>query len=182
MQNYGSIATPLRHLLKKGTFEWSKEAQQAFEKLKTAMVTLPLLALPGFNKPFELKTNASGFGLGAMLMQNRRPIAYFSHTLSARDRAKPIYEREMMAIVLAGQRWRPYLIGQKFVVKTDQRALKFLLEQRVIQPKHQKWLSKLLGYDFEVLYHPGVENKAADALSGMPQVELANMVVPRCWM
>lgn len=62
------------------------------------------------------------------------------------------------------------------MVKTDQRGLKFLLEQRVIQP------TKLLGYDFEVLYHPGVENKAADTLSRMPQVELANMVVPRCWM
>lgn len=82
----------------------------------------------------------------AVLVQNKQPIAYYSHTLVVRDRAKPVYERELMAVVMAVQRWRPYLLGRKFLVKTDQRSLKFLLEQRVIQPQYQKWISKLLGY------------------------------------
>ncbi|KAL0536465.1 hypothetical protein IC582_025414 [Cucumis melo] len=85
-----------------------------------------------------------------------------------RDRARPVYERELMAVVLSVQRWRPYLLREKIVVKTDQKLLKFLLEQRVIQPQYQKWLSKLLGYSFEVVYKPGLENKAADALSRRP--------------
>ncbi|TYK14862.1 transposon Tf2-1 polyprotein isoform X1 [Cucumis melo var. makuwa] len=85
-----------------------------------------------------------------------------------RDRARPVYERELMAVLLSVQRWRPYLLGAKFIVKTDQKSLKFLLEQRVIQPQYQKWVSKLLGYSFEVVYKPGLENKAADALSRKP--------------
>ena len=71
-----------------------------------------------------------------------------------RDRARPVYERELMAVVLAVQRWRPYLLGRTFIVKTDQQSLKFLLEQRVIQPQYQRWIAKFLGYSFEVVYKP----------------------------
>ena len=70
-------------------------------------------------------------------------------------------ERELMVVVLGVQRWRPYLLGRKFVVKTDQHSLKFLLEQCVIQPQHKKWIAKLLGYTFEVVYKHGLENKVA---------------------
>ncbi|KAA0054180.1 transposon Tf2-1 polyprotein isoform X1 [Cucumis melo var. makuwa] len=117
-----------------------------------------------------------GIWYWVVLMQNKRPIACFSHTLALRDRAKPVYERELMAVVLAVQRWRPYSLGRKFVVKTDQKSLKFLLEQRVIQPQYQKWIAELLGYSFEVVYKLGLENKAADALSGVPSSVYLNQL------
>ncbi|KAA0062227.1 Transposon Ty3-I Gag-Pol polyprotein [Cucumis melo var. makuwa] len=120
-------------------------------ELKKAMMTLPVLAMPDFNLPFEIEIDASGYGVGAVLTQAKRPIAYFSRTLSMRDKAIPVYERELIAVVFAVQRWRPYLLGRKFVVKIDQRSLKFLLEQCVIQPQYQKWIAKLLGYSFEVV-------------------------------
>ncbi|KAA0045155.1 Transposon Tf2-9 polyprotein [Cucumis melo var. makuwa] len=177
--NNKEVRALLTQLLKKGGYKWNAEAENAFDRLKQAMASLSVLALPDFNQPFEIETDASGYGVGAMLIQVRRPIAYYSHTLALRDKARPMYERELMAVVLAVQQWKPYLLGGKFKVKTDQKSLKFLLEQRVIQPQYQKWIAKLLGYSFEVVYKPGVENRAADAISRMPaEVELKGLSVP----
>ncbi|KAL4026029.1 hypothetical protein IC575_014436 [Cucumis melo] len=179
VQNYGAIAAPLTQLLKKGGYKWSDEAEDAFERLKKAMSSLPVLALPDFKQPFEIETDASGYGVGAVLIQAKRPIAYYSRTLALRDRARPVYERELMAVILAVQRWRPYLLRGKFKVKIDQKSLKFLLEQRVIQPQYKNWIAKLLGYSFEVVYKPGAENRAADALSRIPaEVELKGLSAP----
>ncbi|KAA0054961.1 Transposon Ty3-I Gag-Pol polyprotein [Cucumis melo var. makuwa] len=145
IHQYGSFAAPLTQLLKKGGFKWNKEANEAFNRLKEAMMSLPVLALPKFGQPFEIKTDASGYGVGAVLIQDKRPIAFYSHTLAIRDRGRPVYERELMVVVLAVQRWRPYLLGTRFIVRPDQKSLKFLLEQRVIQPQYQRWIAKLLG-------------------------------------
>ena len=90
VQHYGSIAAPLTQLLKLGKFKWNGEAPKAFERLQQAMMTLPILALPDFNAQFEVETDASGYGVGAVLMQNKRPIAFYSHTLALRDRVKPV--------------------------------------------------------------------------------------------
>ncbi|KAL0540053.1 hypothetical protein IC582_024281 [Cucumis melo] len=176
VKSYGEIAAPLTKLLQKNAFKWDENATLAFESLKLAMTTIPVLVLPDWSLPFMIETDASGSGLGAVLSQNGHPIAFFSQKLSPRAQSKSIYERELMAVVLSVQKWRHYLLGRRFTIISDQKALKFLSEQREVQPQFQKWLTKLLGNDFEILYQPGLQNKAADALSRMDhQLELKAM-------
>lgn len=129
-KGYGDIARPLTFLLKKDQFRWSKVDGEAFCRLKTAMTTVLVLALAEFSAKFIVESDASGVGLGAFLMQHQRPIAYYSQALTERQKLKSVYERELMAIVFAIQKWRYYLLGRKFLVRTYQNSLKFLLEQR----------------------------------------------------
>jgi len=152
-------------MLKKNAFSWSLEAKEAFFKLKSAVSQAPVLALPDVEKPFLIECDASGLGVGAVLMQSNRPIAFLSKALKGRALHMSTYEKELFALVTAVQKWRPYLLGRPFVVKTDQQSLKYLLEQKVGTPFQQKWLTKLLGFDFWVEYKKGVDNKVADALS-----------------
>ena len=105
VREYGLVARPLTSLLKKDQYAWTPEARDAFQKLKTAMATVPVLALPDFNATFVKESDALGVGLGAILMQNQKPLAYFSQALSDRHRLKSVYKRELMAIVLSIQKW-----------------------------------------------------------------------------
>lgn len=132
---------------------------------------VPVLALPDFTKEFVVETDASGLGLGAVLIQEGRPVAFISKTLSIQNRSKSVYERELRAIVTAFQKWRHYLLGRHVKVRTDQRSLRFLIDQRVLGNEQQKWVMKMLGFDFKFQYRPGCENKAADALSRNPSFE-----------
>ncbi|KAL4558785.1 hypothetical protein LXL04_036987 [Taraxacum kok-saghyz] len=165
VQGYAKIASPLTDQLKKDKFGWNESAEAAFQQLKTAMTTVPVLAMPNFSKTFIVETDASGYGLGAVLSQDSRPIAYYSCVLGTKARLKSIYEKELMAIVKAVLKWRPYLMGRRFIVRTDQLSLKFLLEQRMVGSDYQKWVSKLMGFEFDIQFRTGSSNKVADALS-----------------
>ena len=124
IKHYGKIAKPLTELTKKDGFKWGEEAKRAFEELKGKLTTAPVLALPDFSKEFVIECDASGSGVGAILMQDKRPIAYFSKVLGIRNLSKSAYEKELMAMGLAIQHWRPYLLGRKFIVSTDQKSFK----------------------------------------------------------
>jgi hypothetical protein len=125
-----------------------------------------------------VETDASGKGIGAVLMQEGRPVAYMTQTLSDKAQQKSVYERELMAMVIAIQKWRPYLLGRHFIVHTDQKSLKFITEQRIMGEEQQKWIAKLIGFDFDVKYKPGKENSVADALSR--QIQYASITTVQC--
>ncbi|GJU83847.1 putative mitochondrial protein [Tanacetum coccineum] len=134
-------AMPLTQLLKKNSFEWNNEAQQVFIFLKEAIIQAPVLALPNFNNPFVVETNASGIGLGAILQQEGHPVAYMSKYLAPKHQALSTYEKEFLAVLML----------EVFVGLEDYHTM--------------KWLPKLIGFDYEVEYKKGTYNAAADALS-----------------
>ncbi|KAE8698903.1 hypothetical protein F3Y22_tig00110597pilonHSYRG01056 [Hibiscus syriacus] len=129
VQGYGLIAQPLTNLLKKGKFLWNEEAESAFLALKQAMTSTPTLAMPNFTESFSIETDASGNGIGIVLTQRNSPIAYMSRALGITKQTLSIYVKEMLAIVEAIRLWRPYLLGHKFYIITDQRILNFFLNR-----------------------------------------------------
>jgi hypothetical protein len=165
VKNYGKIPTPLNALLKNNSFTWTPAAAQAFQTLKMAMCTTLVLTLPDFTKTFVSECDASGKGIGAVLMQEGRPLVFTSKQLSKRNLGKSIYEKEMLAILHAVDLWHPYLLGQWFQIKTDHQSLKYFPEQCISSPEQQKWVTKLFGYDYEIIYKKGKDNVVADALS-----------------
>lgn len=165
IQGYASVASPLTDLLKKDSFKWNEHTQLAFEELKQALTTAPVLRLPDFTKPFVLETDASGLGIGAVLSQAKHPIAFFSKKLSPRMQKQSAYVRELYAISEVISKFRHYLIGHQFIIRTDQKSLKALSDQAIQTPEQQTWLHKFRGYNFTIEYKPGKDNIAADALS-----------------
>ncbi|GAU41241.1 hypothetical protein TSUD_97760 [Trifolium subterraneum] len=147
IKSYAKIASPLTDLLKKEAFQWNEQAELAFQQLKTAVTTASVLALPNFKIPFILETDASGLGI------------------------------EMLAIAEAIAKFRHYLLGHKFIIRTDQKSLRSLMEQSLQTSEQQEWLHKFLGYDFTIEYKPGKENMAADALS---RVMTLTWCEPKC--
>jgi hypothetical protein len=107
--------------------------KNAFNKVKQIMTTPPILALPKFSQPFVLEADASGFGIGAVLMQNGKPISYFSKTLGPRAFAASTYEKEAMTILEALKRWKHYFASTHVIIRTDQQSLKYIQDQRLVE-------------------------------------------------
>jgi hypothetical protein len=165
VRNYGRIVAPLTTLTKKDVFSWTLEATQAFEQLKEVVFKAHVLTTPNFTKTFFVECDASGNGIGVVLMQEGRPLAFESRSLRGKYLQKPIYEKEMMTILHALKQWCHYLIGRHFKVKTNHDSLKYFLEQRLSSEEQRKWVTNMLGYDFEVIYKKGKQNVVVDAIS-----------------
>lgn len=165
VRNYASMAKPLTQLLTKKGFVWTEQATVAFQTLKTAMTSTPVLALPDFSQPFTVETDASATGIGAIHSQNNHPIAYLSRALGVANQKLSVYEKEFLAVIMDIDKWRPYLQRGPFTIITDHRSLCHLQDQQLITDLQRKAMAKMVGLQFQFKYRKGLENNAADALS-----------------
>jgi hypothetical protein len=168
-KNYGTISRPHTNLLKKGEdFPWTPVTDAAFQELKTWLVHVPVLALRDSSKPFVVKTDACQYGVGVVLMQQGHPIAYLSMALFPRNQTLSIYKKECLAILMDVNKWRSYLQHQEFTIRTDQKSLHHLTEQRFRTGIQHKSFMKLIGLRYTIQYKKGITNAAANALSRRP--------------
>ena len=135
VKNYSIVARALNNLLKKGQFGWHEEVETAFLALKQVMTTAPTLAMPNFKDVFTVETDASGNGIGAVLTKQGKPMVFMSRALGVAKTSWSTYSKEMLAIIEAICLWRPYLLRRKLYIQTDQRSLKYLLEQCITTPE-----------------------------------------------
>jgi hypothetical protein len=146
-------------------FVWTSEHEVSFAAIKQALCSAPVLALPDFTKPFCIETDACKIGVGDVLLQEGHPLAFISKALGPKIQGLSTYEKEYMAILVALEQWRPYLLHDEFVIFTDQKSLVHLNDQRLHTHWRQRVFTKLLGLKYKVVYKQGVHNKVADALS-----------------
>lgn len=170
VQDFSTRIAPLTDLLKKGRkFEWTEETEKAFVDVRQALVEAPVLCCPDFTKPFQLHCDASGYGLGSVLMQvldgEPRPIAYASKSLTKPQQNYSATERECLAVVWGIEKFRPYLEGTHFTVYTDHHSLKWLCNLKDPQGRLARWAIRLQPYDYEVIHKKGKENVFPDLLS-----------------
>ncbi|XP_031377624.1 uncharacterized protein LOC116193034, partial [Punica granatum] len=166
VKDFSSIAAPLTEVIKKNVgFRWGEEQEKAFQLIKEKLTNAPLLSLPNFSKTFEIECDASGVGIGAVLMQEGRPIAYFSEKLSGAALNYPTYDKELYALVRALETWQHYLWPKEFVIHTDHESLKHLKGQHKLNKRHARWVEFIETFPYVIRYKQGKENVVADALS-----------------
>lgn len=171
---FSTVAGPLNKLTsnskKAPPFKWSPEADLAFNSLKESLVSAPVLSCPDYSKPFAVHTDASNYGVGAMLTQifdgNEHPVAYMSRSFTGAEKNYSITERETLAVLTALEHWRCYLEnGQTFTVYTDHSALKWFLSLDNPTGRLARWGVRLSSFNFEMKHRRGVDNVIPDALS-----------------
>jgi hypothetical protein len=164
--DFSKIVKPITGLLKNGTkIDWSSKCNEAFEQLKVLLTTAPVLAQPDIEKPFDVYCDASGSGLGCVLMQEGRVIAYASRQLRRHEEHYPTHDLELATVVHALKIWRHYLLGNTFHLYTDHKSLKYIFTQSELNMRQRRWLELIKDCDLEIHYHPGKANVVEDALN-----------------
>jgi hypothetical protein len=144
---------------------WSPKCQESFEELKKRLTTAPVLVLPDIQKGFEVYCDASRQGLGCVLMQDGKVVAYASRQLRPHELNYPTHDLELAAVVHALKIWRHFLIGNRCEVFSDHKSLKYLFTQPDLNLRQRRWLELIKDYDIGLNYTPGKANVVADALS-----------------
>lgn len=182
--NFSSLTAPLCNLLRKNVqFLWTKECETAFAALKEHLVSAPILTCPDFDKPFILQTDASDYGIGAVLSQEtaegEKVICYLSRSLTKPERGYSITEKECLAVIYAIEKLKPYLLGTKFTVITDHYSLKWLNSIKDPVGRIARWAVRLQQYDFTIVHRKGKDHAVPDALSrAVPKVDEITLEEP----
>lgn len=173
--NFSDVVAPLARLTggKRGVkinFTWTDLAEQSFIKLKEALISAPVLQCPDFSKPFFVHCDASSYAVGSVLMQedddgHSHPIAYFSKLLSKAEQNYSVTERELLAVLLSIEHFRPYIEGTEFNVITDHASLKWLLNLTNPSGRLARWATRLSQYNFKITHKKGANHTVPDALS-----------------
>jgi len=166
IENFSKIAKSLTSLLEKGKdFKWTDDCQNSFEELKRRLTTAPVLAMPDIHKNFDIYCDASRQGLGCVLMQEGRVIAYASRQLRKHELNYPTHDLELAAVVHTLKISRHYIMGDRCEIYTDHKSLKYIFTQNDLNLRQRRWLELIMDYDLCIHYHPGKANVVADALS-----------------
>ena len=153
IKNFSSIAKPLSKLTQKDTiFDWTLNCEKAFYDLKNALISPPVLRFPNFKEQFTLTTDASNQGLGAVLSQNGHPCLFISRTLNKAEERYSTSEKELLAIVWAMKRLRQYILGSKFKIQKDHRALVSLHNVKDPSSRLLRWRLRMEEYDYDIEY------------------------------
>ncbi|KAL4563303.1 hypothetical protein LXL04_027343 [Taraxacum kok-saghyz] len=164
--NFSKLAKLLTALTQKGVaFDWEDKQEESFQKLKHMLCTAPILSLPEGTDDFVVYCDASKQGLGCVLMQRNKVIAYASRQLKVNEVNYTTHDLELGAVVFALKIWRHYLYGTKCTIFTDHKSLQHIFDQKELNMRQRRWVELLNDYECEIRYHPGKANVVADALS-----------------
>ena len=165
VKGFSMIAAPMTRLLQKNVkFEWGEECQRIFAKLKAFLIEAPVLTQPTCGKEYVIFSDASLNGLGCVLMQEGKVVAYASRQLKPHEKNYPTHDLELAAIVFALKIWRHYLYGEKCFIYTDHKSLKYLPSQRELNLRQRRWMELIKDYDCVIDYHPGAGKHNAQKL------------------
>jgi hypothetical protein len=164
--DFSKIAKQMTQLLEKDRkFAWTTECETAFRTLRKLLTMMPVLAQPDIEKPFDVFCDALGIGIGCVLMQDGKMIAYASHQLRKHEANYPTHDLELAVVVHALKIWRHYLLGNVCNIFTDHKSLKYIFTQPELNMRQRRWIELIKDYNLQVHYHPGKTNIVADTLS-----------------
>jgi hypothetical protein len=173
VEGFSKLSGLLTALTRKNArFLWTDECEQSFQELKWWLVTTPVLTLPSESCRFVIYSDASRKGLGCVLMQNGKVVAYASRQLKSYELNYPTHDLELATIVFALKIWRHYLYEEKCEIFTDHKSLKYLFTQKELNLRQRQWLDLIKDYDCVISYHLGKANVVADALSRKSRSEI----------
>jgi phage FluMu gp28-like protein len=166
MRDFSTIAVPLNDSMKKGiSFRWGAAQDQAFRTLIDKLTHAPLLQLLNFGKTFELEYDATGIGIGGVLLQEDKPVAYFREKLSEPSLNYSTFDKELYTLVRALETWQHYLWPKEFVIHSDHKSLKHIRGQAKVNKCHAKWVEFIETFMYIIKHKKGKDNVIVDALS-----------------